>query len=105
MERGFAFDGKAWVGGCEKSTFDWTGKKLKKPDELRSPHANGPALRKSNKKGADLAIHPFMFASSFSLAAFGLRNHFVEFENRQEHRDDDSAHDEAENYDKHRLDQ
>jgi hypothetical protein len=105
MEHGFAFDGKAWVGGCEKSTFDWTGKKLQKPDELRSPHANCLALRKSNKKGAHLAIHPFHSASSFSLAAFGLRNHFVEFENRQEHRDDDSAHDEAENYDKHRLDQ
>src|SRR5450759_826656 len=51
MERGFAFDGKAWVGGCEKSTFDWTGTKLKKMRELRSPHANGPALRRVTKKG------------------------------------------------------
>jgi hypothetical protein len=57
-------------------------KKLKKLDELRSPRTNGPGLCKSNKKGADLAIHPFLSVSSFSLAAFALRNHFVEFENR-----------------------
>jgi len=59
-----------------------TGKKLKKLDELRSPRANSPTLCKSNKKGADLAIHPFLSVSRFSLAAFALRNHFVEFENR-----------------------
>jgi hypothetical protein len=81
-ECGFTFGGKAWVGGSEKSTFHWTGKKPKKLDAFRLPRANGPALRKSNKKGADLPIHPFVSASSFSLAAFALRNHFVEFENR-----------------------
>jgi hypothetical protein len=99
----FRWEGLGWR--LRKIDLRLDGGKAKEADELRSPHANGPALRKSNKKGADLAIDPFMSASSFSLAAFGLRNHFVEFENRQEHRDDDSAHDEAENYDKHRLDQ
>jgi len=50
-KRGFAFDGKAWVGGSEKSTFHWTVKKPKKMREPRSPRANGPALCKNNKKG------------------------------------------------------
>jgi Protein of unknown function (DUF2939) len=72
MKRGFAFGGKAWVVGSENSTFDWMGKKPKKLHELRSPHANGPALRKSNKKGRISRSTPFHSASSFSLAAFGL---------------------------------
>src|SRR6202048_3659893 len=40
----------------------------------------------------------------FSLA-LALRNDFVQFENRQEHRDHDSADDDAEEHDQHRLDQ
>jgi hypothetical protein len=68
MKRYFAFGGKAWVGGSENSPFDWMGKKPKKLYELRSPHANGPALRRSNKKGADLAIHPLPFCEQLLLS-------------------------------------
>jgi hypothetical protein len=57
-----------------------------------------------SRKGADLAIRPSL-STSFSLVALALRNDFVEFENRQEHRNDDATHDHAKKNDKHRFDQ
>src|SRR5436189_478139 len=59
---------------------------------------------RGNKKGRTLRSAPFLSTSSFSLA-FALRNYFVQFENRQEHGDDDSAHDDAEKTDQQRFDQ
>jgi hypothetical protein len=86
----FRWEGLGWR--LRKIDLPLDGKKAKETGRTRLPRATGPALCKSNKKGADLAIHPSVSASSFSLAAFALRNHFVEFENRQEHRDHDSTH-------------
>jgi hypothetical protein len=71
----FRWEGLGWR--LRKIDLRMDGEKAK--ENARTPVAarERPALRKSNKKGADLAIRPFMSASSFSLATFGLRNHFV----------------------------
>jgi len=45
------------------------------------------------------------FRRAASPLAFALRNYFVQLEDRQEHRDHDSADDHAEKNDQHRLDQ